>query len=128
MGRARQPSWEFPIPRHYYQAEDTSTRAFVRADVVYLRQDFSVIQPVDNNGPWPKDQRFDYLVQNKKLSKKQARRIKQALEKDRNLNREAIVYALRELTDQQPADDSYETWLAISEKQKANLEAEGSKK
>ena len=128
MGRARQPSWEFPIPRHYYQAEDTSPRAFVRADVVYLRQDFSVIQPVDNNGPWPKDQRFDYLVQNKKLSKKQARRIKQALEKDRNLNREAIVYALRELTDQQPADDSYETWLAISEKQKANLEAEGSKK
>ncbi|OWK36466.1 hypothetical protein FRUB_09029 [Fimbriiglobus ruber] len=35
---------------------------FARADVTYLRQDFSVVQPVPAPGPWPAHQRFDYLV------------------------------------------------------------------
>ena len=37
------------------------------------------------------------------------------------------MYALRELTNQQPADDSYETWLAISEKRKASTNEEDKK-
>ncbi len=45
-------------PTAYY---DTS-KVFVRADTTYLRQDFSVVQPVPNPGPWPSHQRFDYLV------------------------------------------------------------------
>ena len=115
--RGLTPSWDRPIPTGYYHAKPTG--AFVRADVIYLRQDFSVLQPVKNNGPWPKEQRFDYLVQNKKLSEKHAQKVIKTITKGRNLNREAIVYALRELTDQQPANDSYKTWLAISEKRKA---------
>jgi hypothetical protein len=35
---------------------------FVRADVTYVKQDFSVPQPVPNADPWPSHQRFDYLV------------------------------------------------------------------
>ncbi|MDB2686622.1 hypothetical protein N9Y42_05375, partial [Mariniblastus sp.] len=118
--RGLTPSWDQPIPIGYYQV-NKPTGVFVRADIIYLRQDFSVLQPVKNNGPWPKEQRFDYLVQNKKLNKKVAKQAIKAITNEPNLNREAIVYALRELTDQQPADDSYKTWLAIVKKRKARV-------
>jgi hypothetical protein len=49
-----------PTSAQYYQAG--SPGLFVRADVTYLRQDFSVVQPVDKPGPWPHSQRYDYLV------------------------------------------------------------------
>ena len=45
-------------PMAYYE----TSNVFVRADTTYLRQDFSVVQPVPNPGPWPSHQRFDYLV------------------------------------------------------------------
>ena len=114
-GRGLSPSWDKPIPVAYYHG---SKGAFVRADVTYLRQDFSVLQPVENNGPWPKEQRFDYLVQNKKLNTRLATQAIGDISKQRNLNRESIVYALRELTGQRPANDSYETWKAILKKRK----------
>lgn len=41
---------------------DANKGIFVRADVTYLRQDFSVPQPVDKPGKWPETQRYDYLV------------------------------------------------------------------
>jgi phage FluMu protein Com len=45
------------------------TSTFVRADVTFLRQDFSVVQPVPKHGRlWPADQRFDYLVRLRPLS------------------------------------------------------------
>ena len=124
LGRGLSPSWDRPVPRKYYRSPpDPTTRAFVRADIVYLRQDFSALQTVVNNGFWPKEQRFDYLVQNKKMNEEHAQKAIKKITKQPNLNREAIVYALRELTDQQPADDSYETWLTVLEKRKvdANL-------
>jgi len=42
----------------YYQGSGV----FVRADVTYLKQDFSVVLPVADHGPWPATQRFDFLV------------------------------------------------------------------
>jgi hypothetical protein len=41
---------------------------FVRADVTYLRQDFSVTQPVPQAKPWPAQQRFDFLVRTREAS------------------------------------------------------------
>jgi hypothetical protein len=35
---------------------------FVRADVTFLRQDFSIMQPVEKAAPWPTMQRFDFLL------------------------------------------------------------------
>src|SRR5262249_46643757 len=35
---------------------------FVRADVTYLQQDFSLKLPVSNPGLWPEVQRFDFMV------------------------------------------------------------------
>ena len=45
----------------------TAWRPFVRADITYLRQDFSVQQHVEDSGKWPEMQRFDFLVRTRKL-------------------------------------------------------------
>jgi hypothetical protein len=44
----------------------------VRVDVTYLRQDFSIRQSVENASPWPKMQRFDFLVRKIQLTPAQA--------------------------------------------------------
>jgi hypothetical protein len=48
----------------YYEDQRSRSRGdvFVRADVTYLRQDFSVMQGVDNPRYWPNQQRFDFLL------------------------------------------------------------------
>jgi hypothetical protein len=48
------------LPQVYYS--ERSRGDFVRADVVYLRQDFSVMLPVEDADPWPVMQRFDFFV------------------------------------------------------------------
>jgi hypothetical protein len=47
------------MPPVYYQAV---TGVFVRASITFLRQDFSVMQPVPEPGKWPTYQRYDYLI------------------------------------------------------------------
>ncbi|MCI0455503.1 MAG: HEAT repeat domain-containing protein, partial [Gemmataceae bacterium] len=45
-----------------------NTGNFVRADITYLKQDFSVFQPVEKPGAWPTTQRYDYLVRTRPLT------------------------------------------------------------
>ena len=54
----------------YYGFEPGIT--VVRADVTYLRQDFSVKQKVEKNGKWPELQRFDFFVRTVELTEKEA--------------------------------------------------------
>jgi len=112
-GRAPVPSWERPLPRLYYGARSSGLMA--RADVTYLRQDFSVVHRVDEPGHWPANQRFDYVVRKTKLTEEQA----EALEDKSNESsfgeyREAIVFALKMLTDRKPTDSSYANWKEIA--------------
>src|SRR5262249_24004624 len=78
---------------------------FVRADINFLRQDFSVVQPVPNHGRlWPADQRYDYVVRLRPLGSKE---LLSWQEKVRDFQgaepqREALLYALRELTGENP--------------------------
>ena len=107
------PEWERPLPRAYYQS---SSGTFVRADVTYLTQDFSVVQPVKAPGLWPASQRFDYMVYKTPVSKKVAEKNDKM---DHNkIHREAIVFALQSLTGQTPEDDSWENWSRISDEMK----------
>ncbi len=53
------------LPRMYY---NDSHGSFVRADVTYLKQDFSVVQEVTKADPWPKLQRFDYIVRTREAT------------------------------------------------------------
>ena len=50
----------------------TSPDLLVRVDVTYLRQDFSVLQPVADANPWPEMQRFDFLVRTRELTEEEA--------------------------------------------------------
>ncbi|HEV2969132.1 MAG TPA: HEAT repeat domain-containing protein [Pirellulales bacterium] len=58
-----------PLPRAqvYYQGASGS---FVRADVTYLKQDFSVVHEIRDMGsdPWPKMQRFDYVMRTREAT------------------------------------------------------------
>jgi hypothetical protein len=68
-------------------------------DVTYLRQDFSVLQPVKNARPWPEMQRFDYLVRKRVLSDKEAADLKARLNAGGlSPYQKAAVRALRALT------------------------------
>lgn len=69
----------------------------VRADITYLRQDFSVAQPVGNADPWPKMQRYDYLVRNRPITTAEHARRSRS-EPLSYPQRESVLFAIRELT------------------------------
>lgn len=92
-----------PIPGEtitvYY---DRSGSLFVRADLTYLRQDFSVTQPVVKPDKWPAEQRYDYLVRTRPLSKTEQEAFEK-LEKENKVPQNypqqvSIAFALQELT------------------------------
>jgi hypothetical protein len=61
-----------------------------------LRQDFSEPLTVEHPGPWPYYQRFDFCVRTRRLS--QAEWAEMTRRPAANPQREAILFALRELT------------------------------
>jgi hypothetical protein len=80
---------------------------YVRAEVTYLRQDFSVTQPVEAADPWPTQQRFDYLVSERPVNARDQIREDTAKEGDESRpgpaassypQRESVLFALRALT------------------------------
>jgi hypothetical protein len=92
------PDPQQPLPSilstPYYQGDNGP---FVRADVTYLRQDFSVAQPVSDPGPWPAFQRFDYVVRRRPLTLEEEI-FGKPVEPLSGPQRRAVVFALRELT------------------------------
>ncbi len=91
-GLVPSPGQPLPPPSSvpYYEGDKGQ---FVRADVTYLRQDFSVTQPVLRSAPWPAHQRYDYVVRTRyprpdELATKSA---------DGSPQRAAIRFAIREL-------------------------------
>jgi HEAT repeat protein len=103
----------------------------VRADITYLRQDFSVLQPVRQpGGVLPLDRRFDYVVRFRPLNEKQQTEWKARPDKlpDTYDQREAVLFALRDLTGQD-AGNSTADWEKLFpssnlDKQASELTAE----
>jgi HEAT repeat protein len=93
------PGQSLPPPVAYY---DTHTGAFVRADITYLRQDFSIFQPVLKSGTWPSQQRYDYMVRLRALSKRELAVLKTrplyADRKELTDQKKAILHTLKKLT------------------------------
>lgn len=79
-----------------------STDLLVRMDVTYLKQDFSLLQPVSEAHPWPDMQRFDFLVRKRVLTAQEAATYRAKLESldpaQPSPYRRAALFALRELT------------------------------
>lgn len=84
------------IPEMYY---DGPSGSFVRADVTYLQQDFSVMQPVAEPKKWPSIQRFDYLIRERELSADEVKRFEARRQEPNGSypQREAVLWAIREL-------------------------------
>jgi HEAT repeat protein len=98
----------------------------VRGDVTYLRQDFSVQQPVLEAaaGAAAPRLRFDYVVRTRQMSRAERARMKaRAADRASYPQREAVLFALRELTGED-AGPTTEAWLARFPGAEVNAEAE----
>ena len=110
-GRVPTPGKE-PPPLYY----DDPDGLFVRADITYLRQEFSLMQAVPNAGRWPGNQRFDYFIRKRPLTPREVGLYKQ-LAKENKVpenyeHREALLFSLRELTGKNPGR-TYEEWKPL---------------
>jgi hypothetical protein len=105
--RGKVPTPGEPLPVEYYE---NPTGIFVRADATYLKQDFSVIQPVDSPNHWPVMQRFDYIVRKRPATSEEVRQARQATTPEYP-QREAVRYALRELENETKAPRREEAML-----------------
>jgi hypothetical protein len=91
----------------------------VRVDVTYLRQDFSVLQPVADAAPWPEMQRFDFLVRTREVSAQEAQDYRAKLQKNDpgfvSPYHRAVLSALRELTgrDTEPTAQAWRQLLKL---------------
>jgi HEAT repeat protein len=115
-------------------ANETTARArgrsalLVRSDIAFLRQDFSVQQPVALppalavNAP-PQRQRFDYTVRTRPLSRKEAEKLKGLFAGQPTWpQREALLFALRELTGRD-AGPTTEAWQRLYPQAETDVEA-----
>jgi HEAT repeat protein len=95
--RAAVPSPDQPIDggTAYYDPSPL----VVHADVTYLRQDFSVTQPVEiRPAKWPAFQRFDYMVRTRVASAMDVQRLEEARGRLTREYRANVLMALRGLT------------------------------
>jgi len=91
-----------------------SQALLIRADIAFIRQDFSVTQPELRAGTTlPAYLRFDYMVRLRYMQEKKARELQKRLEKEESYpQREAVLFALRELTGQD-AGPTTEGWQKL---------------
>ncbi|MSU76483.1 MAG: HEAT repeat domain-containing protein [Gemmataceae bacterium] len=96
-----------PLPKPtegggYQSTPSPTPDVLVRIDMTYLRQDFSLMMPVNDAHPWPEMQRFDFLVRERVLTAKEAAEFEKCreIEEPGRLSpyHRAALYALRELT------------------------------
>lgn len=92
-----------------YRGGGLSPDIFVRIDVTYLRQDFSMLMPVKKEM-----QRFDFLVRTRVLSAAAAAECATLLAKQGTPpSHRAAGYALRELTGRDPEAATPEAWRRV---------------
>jgi len=96
--RGRVPTVGQALPVAYYADRGAGAGEFARADITYVRQDFSVPMSVKDANPWPDVQRYDYLVRTRKATDEEAAALAKQSAMSSYPQREAVLYALRELT------------------------------
>jgi hypothetical protein len=112
------PNEPLPSPSDGYRS--SSPDLLVRLDVTYLRQDFSVFQPVADASPWPEMQRFDFLVRTRVLAQEEADAYREKLSPGEpgrpSPYHRAALAALRELTgkDTEPTPEAWRRLLKLS--------------
>jgi hypothetical protein len=104
--RVSVPSPLESLPPSFSVQYYTQGNLLVRADVTYLRQDFSMTLPVADPGPWPAEQRFDFFVRTRP-----ARPDENGRRQGANWHRAGAVRALRAITGKNLGDTA-EDWRA----------------
>ena len=108
------PTEPLGTPVNGYQS--STPELLARIDVTYLRQDFSLMQPVEDAGPWPEMQRFDFLVRTRVVSEDEAAQYREQLDKREpgvpSPYQRAALVALRDLTGKE-AGPTAEAWRKI---------------
>jgi HEAT repeat protein len=101
-----------------------ANRVLIRADVQFLRQDFSITFPPGRNFPSVDGLRFDFLVRTRPLKPAEVQEWKQQPKPDATAypQREATLYALRAVTGED-AGPTTEGWVNLYPR--ARAEAEG---
>jgi HEAT repeat protein len=96
----------------------------IRGDTTFIKQDLSVIQPELRAGTTlPTQLRFDYFVRTKWLPEKKASELRtQQNEQATYAQRESVLFALRELTGQDPGPTT-EAWLKLFPRAELDVEA-----
>jgi hypothetical protein len=108
------PSEPFPSEGGYMQqrTQPSPPSIFVRIDMTYLRQDFSLSMPVANPEPWPRMQRFDFFVRTRELTPKEVEAWRAARPTGPTPYQQSALLALRELTGRD-TDPTAEAWRAL---------------
>jgi sugar lactone lactonase YvrE len=110
--RGRVPNFGEPL-QPAFAAYGGNQGTFVRADVTYLKQDFSVMLPVENHGVWPNVQRYDFLVRLRLATPEEVKLKTQVADKGVvTEHQKALFFALRELTGKDPGP-SPEDWKRL---------------
>jgi len=106
------PRADRALPVAYYA--NRTGGDFVRADITYLHQDFSVPQSVANATPWPETQRYDYLVRSRKATEEEVALLALQAADSSYPQRNAVLYALSKLTGQDlgTATEAWQEYLA----------------
>jgi hypothetical protein len=114
------PGESFAPFARYYNADPSQSfpDILVRADVTYLRQDFSVLQKVaDFTHPWPLWQRFDFVVRSRTLTEPEAEDLRQKFQESEQASpyQTIALAALRDLTgrDAGPTASAWRKLLAL---------------
>jgi hypothetical protein len=105
-----------PLPSFLGDYARGMAEVLIRFDVTYLRQDFSVYQPVADANPWPEMQRFDFLVRMLPLNDEEAKAFREAFAKQDpgqpSPYQSAALIALRGLTGKDAAPTA-ESWRRL---------------
>lgn len=112
------PGSPFPSsPKEAYGKAQSFGEPMVRADTTYLRQDFSMMWPVENAAPWPQMQRFDFLVRTRPVEGRELAALQakmQARGADfQSENQKAAIRVLTELSGQQNVAANAAAWKRV---------------
>jgi hypothetical protein len=112
------PGSSFPTsPKEAYGRARNTGEPMVRADTTYLRQDFSLMIPVENAAPWPELQRFDFLVRTRPVEGKELAALQAKVQSRaadfRSENQKAILRVLTELSGQQNVAPTAAAWQRV---------------
>jgi hypothetical protein len=121
QGEVPRPADPLPVSSAYYSLQQ-SPDIMVRVDVTYLRQDFSLVLPVEDSGPWPAEQRFDFFVRKRIISDEEAAEYDRQLRKTPQPYHIAALQALRALTGRYAASpEAWRAWLKRSSPAKSRM-------